>query len=88
MDSGWPNGGIRGKPEGVAIRDWHVLAAAPERTASASGNDNGASQMTMIKFYIASGLAALILHAALPDFVARSQDCAPVIECTTKELIE
>ncbi len=44
--------------------------------------------MTMIKFYIASGLAALILHAALPDFVARSQDCAPVIECTTKELIE
>lgn len=85
MDSGWPNGGIRGKPEGLAIRDWHVLTSAPERASRAFGNDNGAGKMTMIKMYIASGLIALAVHAAFPSLPT---DCAPVTECTQKELIE
>lgn len=48
---------------------------------------NGADKMT-IKMLIASMVLAAAAHAVLPELAAKPTDCAPVIECTQKELIE
>ena len=86
MDSNRANVSFCGEQEGLAIRDWHVLAASTGRTSRASGNDNGASQMT-IKVYLIGAILAVVASAAAPPLAA-PEPCAPVIECTQKELTE
>ena len=89
MDSNGANVGFRRVPEGLGIRGHHrqLLNASKGRTARDYRNDNGAGEMT-IKMLIASMVLAVAAHAVLPEIAAKPTDCAPVIECTQKELIE
>ena len=88
MDSHRANVGFRRVPEGMGIRGFHrnFLNAAQGRTARDYGTVNGGDKMT-IKIYMAAALlAAFAVHAVAPSITA--DPCAPVIECTQKELTE